>query len=115
MILLEEYHKWFYELRTRTYFVANEYRMDFYAVLLINYSVTNVKVVIAVDGSMATKENRKLRRRIIITIGENTTAVLTRGGLIITITSTWIIPTNFYIYVVFYYGTAVSHRTIVCT
>jgi len=62
--------------------------MDFYAVLLINYSVTNVKVPITVDGSMATKENRKPRRRIIITIGESTTAVLTREELIITITST---------------------------
>lgn len=47
--------------------------MDFYAVLLINCGMTNVKVPIAVDGSVATKGNYNPRRRIIIAIGESTT------------------------------------------
>lgn len=51
------------------YFVAHESRMDFYAILLINCGMPNVKVLIVVDGSAATKENRNPRRRIIIAIG----------------------------------------------
>lgn len=101
-------------LRT-PYFVAKKNRIDFYAILLINCGMTNVKVLITVDGNVATKGNHNPWRRIIIAIGESTT---NRGfnskRLIITVMSTWIIPANFYdIHVAFYYCTAVGYQTIV--
>lgn len=47
--------------------------MNFYAILLINCGMTNVKEPIAVDGNVTTKGNHNPWRRIIIAIGESTT------------------------------------------